>query len=79
MFRPKKGKSEKIKLTKESILKASSIFKYLKPYRMAFAIGWVFLVLSTSAGLIFPYLMGQLLGASGPSSTPQSSSYFSLI
>ncbi len=78
MFRPKKGKSEKIKLTKESILKASSIFKYLKPYRMAFAIGWVFLVLSTSAGLIFPYLMGQLLGASGSSSTPQSSSYFSL-
>lgn len=62
MLRPNKGKTQKVKLTKESIKKATGIFAYLKPYRAAFALGWVFLVLSTSVGLIFPFLMGQLLG-----------------
>ena len=40
------------------------------PYRFVFGIGWVFLVLSSSIGLLFPLLMGQLLGADG---TQQSS------
>lgn len=66
MFRPKK-ENKKVKLTKEDIKKAKRIFKYLKPYRSLFAIGWFFLLLSTSAGLLFPFLMGQLLG-SGSSS-----------
>ncbi|MBU2019214.1 MAG: ABC transporter ATP-binding protein, partial [Bacteroidetes bacterium] len=66
MLRPKgnKDKSTK-KLSKESIQKAKGIFTYLKPYRTTFTIGWVFLLLSSSAGLFFPYLMGQLLGKSG--------------
>ena len=34
-------------------------------------IGWIFLVLSTSAGLVFPYLMGKLLGSSGAASNPE--------
>ncbi len=67
MLRPKKEKSEKIKITKESIQKAKGIFSYLKPYRLSFTIGWLFLVLSSTAGLFFPYLMGQLLGTSGTS------------
>jgi ABC-type multidrug transport system fused ATPase/permease subunit len=62
MARPNKDKKEKIKLTKESIQKAKGIFTYLKPYRGVFLIGWIFLILSTSAGLIFPFMMGQLLG-----------------
>lgn len=61
MFRPKK-KSEKVKLSKDAIKKAKKIFSYLKPYRGQFIIGWIFLVLSSSAGLFFPYLLGQLLG-----------------
>lgn len=69
MLRPKKGKKEKIKLSKESIAKAKGIFAYLKPYRGAFAIGWIFLVLSSSAGLFFPYLLGQLLGGSDTSNS----------
>lgn len=69
MFGPKKKKkSEKPSLTKESYQKAKKIFSYLKPYRFYFAIGWVFLVLSSSAGLFFPYLLGQLLGGSDTSS-----------
>jgi ABC-type multidrug transport system fused ATPase/permease subunit len=65
MLSPKKEKTEKVKLTKDSYRKAKGIFSYLKPYAFVYFIGWVFLVLSTSAGLVFPYLMGKLLGASG--------------
>ena len=64
MLRPKKEKTQRIKLSKESIRKAKNIFIYLKPYRTSFTIGWIFLVLSTSAGLFFPFLMGNLLGSS---------------
>jgi len=72
MLRPKKEKKQKIKLTKEGIQKAKGIFKYLKPYRVSFSIGWIFLVLSTSAGLLFPLLLGQLLGSAGqPASTEE--------
>lgn len=62
MFRPKGKKKERVKLSKDSVQKAKRIFKYLKPYRGIFIVGWVFLILSSSAGLFFPYLLGQLLG-----------------
>ncbi len=39
------------------------LLSYLKPYLFTYSIGWIFLVLSTLAGLVFPYLMGGLLGA----------------
>jgi ABC-type multidrug transport system fused ATPase/permease subunit len=69
MLSPKKEKTEKVKLTKDSYRKAKGIFSYLKPYAFVYFIGWVFLVLSTSAGLVFPYLMGKLLGAGGSKTT----------
>ena len=69
MLSPKKEKTEKVKLTTYSYRKAKGIFSYLKPYAFVYFIGWVFLVLSTSAGLVFPYLMGKLLGASGSKNT----------
>jgi len=62
MLRPKKEKSKRVKLSKDSIKKARRIFKYLRPYRVMFGIGWVFLVISSVLGLAFPLLMGQLLG-----------------
>ena len=58
---PKRNKTEKIKLSKESVQNAKGIFSYLKPYQFLFAIGWIFLILSSSAGVVFPYFMGQLL------------------
>ena len=64
MLRPKKEKTEKPKVTKRSWKRAMGFFRYLKPYAFIFGIGWIFLVLSTSAGLIFPYLLGKLLGIS---------------
>jgi len=58
---------------------AKGIFKYLKPYGMIYFIGWLFLVLSTTAGLIFPYLMGKLLGTSAnPTAVMDTKSFLSL-
>ncbi|MDP4738821.1 MAG: ABC transporter transmembrane domain-containing protein [Crocinitomicaceae bacterium] len=71
MMRPKKNKEPKVKLTKDSWRKAARFLKYLKPYAGTYFIGWIFLVLSTSAGLVFPYLMGKLLGSSGATSNPE--------
>ncbi|MCO5268284.1 MAG: ABC transporter ATP-binding protein/permease [Brumimicrobium sp.] len=68
MLQPKEKKDDKPKVSKQSIQKASRIFSYLRPYRMQFFIGWVFLVLSSSIGLFFPYLLGQLLGGESTSS-----------
>ena len=74
MAKRNKGDSKKIKLTKESIDKAKGIFVYLKPYRGIFLIGWLFLILSTSTGLIFPYMMGQLLGGNSSQSSSMADS-----
>lgn len=78
MLRPKKEREQKVKLTKESVQKAKGIFSYLKPYRFIFTIGWIFLLLSSSTMIFFPYLMGQLLGSSGTKVTSMNDS-FSLI
>ena len=56
-MRPKKRKEEKVKLTKDSYSKARKLFSYMKPYRVSYGIGWIFLVLSTSIGLVFPVLL----------------------
>lgn len=65
MLGPRKKKDTNVKLSKESYRKAKGIFSYLKPYSILFFIGWIFLFLSTTAGLVFPYLMGKLLGSTG--------------
>ena len=59
----KKDEVKRPKLNKDSIRKAKGIFQYLRPYALLYFVGWLFLVLSTTAGLIFPYLMGKLLGS----------------
>ncbi|MDX2361913.1 MAG: ABC transporter transmembrane domain-containing protein [Crocinitomicaceae bacterium] len=62
MLRPKKDKQKREKLSKDSVKKAKKIFSYLRPYSGVYLIGWVFLILSSFIGLLFPLLMGQLLG-----------------
>ena len=59
----KKDEVKRPKLNKDSIRKAKGIFQYLRPYALLYFVGWLFLVLSTTAGLVFPYLMGKLLGS----------------
>ncbi|MCB9222929.1 MAG: ATP-binding cassette domain-containing protein [Crocinitomicaceae bacterium] len=61
MFAPRK-KKEKVHLTKDSYKKARRFFKFLKPYRGIYLIGWIFLLLSSITSMVFPGLMGQLLG-----------------
>ena len=58
----KKEKREKIKLSKDSYIKAKSFLKFMKPYRLIYSIGWIFLILSSVTAMLFPLLMGQLLG-----------------
>jgi len=55
--------NKKNKLSINSIKEAKKIFSYLKPYRYLFSLGWIFLIISSSIGLLFPIIMGQLLGS----------------
>lgn len=65
MFAPRKDKDkeEKIKVTKKQINQSKKLLSYLKPYSFRFAIGGILLIVSTSIGLIFPLMLGQLLGS----------------
>jgi len=78
MLGPKKDKEPKIKLTKESYQKAKGIFSYIKPYRFIFSIGWVFLFISSFMMILFPYLMGQLIGGIGEKNISMADSFSTL-
>lgn len=56
---------ERVKVSKEAWKKAVKIFRFLKPYRVKFSIGLVFLLLSSAASMLFPGLMGKLIDANG--------------
>ena len=64
-------------IKKAKISNFLTIFKYLRPYMGVYLIGWIFLVLSSLAGLFFPYLLGKLLGSSNSSLSQEES--FSLL
>ena len=59
----KREKREKIELSKDSYKKAKRIFAFMRPYRFIYTIGWLFLIGSSLISMLFPVLMGQLLGA----------------
>jgi ABC-type multidrug transport system fused ATPase/permease subunit len=59
----------KVKPTKESLLKASRIFRYLKPYRGKYILGLIFLALTAATAIGFPILLSKLINASGVSPT----------
>jgi ABC-type multidrug transport system fused ATPase/permease subunit len=71
MFAPKREKTEKIKLTKKQINQSKKLLSYLKPYTARFVIGGILLIITTSIGLIFPLMLGQLLGSGKNSSNMQ--------
>lgn len=58
-----KDEQTKKKITKASLKKSLRLFKYVKPYAGTFAIGLIFLFLSSGASMVFPYLTGQLVDA----------------
>lgn len=53
----------KKKITKDALKKSLRLFKYVKPNSGVFAIGLVFLLLSSLASMVFPYFTGQLVDA----------------
>jgi len=54
------GQEDKKKLNRDSLKKAVSIFRFIKPYRLKYAAGFGFLVLSTGTTLSFGLLIGQI-------------------
>ncbi len=53
--------SPKLKISKEALKEALIIFRYLKPYRVIFITGLVFIGLSSGTTMAFPYLLKQLI------------------
>lgn len=51
------------KINKSSLKKAFRIFSFMRPYRLVFSIGLIFLFLSSITTMAFPMLMGQLVDA----------------
>lgn len=54
---------KKKKITKKGLKDASTFLKFIGPYKWTWTIGWIFLVLSSTTAMMFPFLMGKLLGA----------------
>lgn len=61
----KKEDLPKAKINKETLGKASRIFKFIGPHKWKFFLGMFFLIGTGSTGLIFPKLMGNLMGLVG--------------
>ena len=53
----------KAKINKESLQKASRLFDYMGNQKWKFILGFIFLILTGSTSLIFPYLTGDLVDA----------------
>jgi ABC-type multidrug transport system fused ATPase/permease subunit len=56
------ARKKRTKVSKESYQKAKTFLKFVKPYRGKFYLGFVFLILGSLTAMMFPYLMGKLLG-----------------
>src|ERR1035437_9478300 len=65
----KKEDLPKAKLNKESLKRATRIFKFIGPHKWKFVIGMIFLVGTGSTGLIFPKLLGNMMGLIGRADT----------
>ncbi len=54
---------KRAKFNKATFKKSLKLYKYIKPYRGEFAIGLIFLLLSSAANLAFPKYLGELVDA----------------
>ncbi|MCK8495639.1 MULTISPECIES: ABC transporter ATP-binding protein [Spirosoma] len=59
-FGEEASQEDKKKINREGVKKALSIFRFVKPYRLQYIIGFVFLVLSTGTTMSFGLLIGQI-------------------
>jgi ABC-type multidrug transport system fused ATPase/permease subunit len=56
----KNKESEKVSLKKDSLKKALRLYKYLRPLKWTFALGLLFLFLTSAISLVFPMVLGNL-------------------
>lgn len=61
----RKEELPKAKLTKETLGKAMRIFRFVGPHKWKFFLGMFFLAGTAAMGLVFPWLMGDLMGLVG--------------
>lgn len=61
--RDRSEKKERPKLTRQGVQTARKMLRYMRPYRWIYAVGMVFLALSTATSLGFVYLLGPLVNA----------------
>ncbi|MVM32506.1 ATP-binding cassette domain-containing protein [Spirosoma sp. HMF4905] len=59
-FGEEASKEDKKKFSKEGFKKALNIFRFVRPYRFQYIIGFVFLILSTGTTMSFGLLIGQI-------------------
>ncbi len=57
-----KDEMPKTKISRESLKRSASLFRYMGPHRWKFFLGLIFLGLTAATALIFPRLMGELMG-----------------
>ena len=70
----KQGKSDKdelpkVQLNKKNFQSAAPLLRYLLPHKYKFFLGIAFLLLTSATALIFPKLMGGLMGLAGEKNT----------
>ncbi len=53
------------RITKESFKRAARVWKFFRPYRARYFIGFIFLVLTSLTTLAFPWMLGKLVDAGG--------------
>src|SRR5918993_1312173 len=58
--------TKKVKISKESLRQALTLFSYLKPYRGKFVLSLVFIALSAFTTSLFPLFLGKMIDAASP-------------
>ncbi|MGB0177107.1 MAG: ABC transporter transmembrane domain-containing protein, partial [Owenweeksia sp.] len=70
---------KKARFNRESFKKSLKLYRYIKPYRGEFAVGMVFLLLSSAANLAFPKYLGELVDATNSDAIFENIRQISLI
>ena len=69
VFMKKRTKREKVK--PETVKKAKSFLVFIAPYKATYALGFLFLLGSSSVSIAIPYLLGKILGMNPNASEPE--------
>ncbi len=71
-------KSTKKSPKKSNVIARKKLLQFIKPYRGIFSLGMLFLLLSSITMMLFPYLIGQLLGQDTTNPTEAAEAFVNL-